>query len=73
MLVDVAVEFAVMAELPAGSARRNDLARHLDCWLNDFRAGCAAHDATGFYAGAAMVATALARQELAGLAVDVDA
>ena len=69
----VAVEFAVMAELPAGSARRDDLARHLDRWLNDFRAGCAARDGTGFYAGAAMVATALARQELAGRAVDVDA
>src|SRR4029077_19098984 len=59
----VAVEFAVMAELPIRSARREELARHLDGWLNGFRDACAARDGSGFYAGAAMVATALARLE----------
>jgi TorA maturation chaperone TorD len=59
----IAVEFAVMAELPAGSTRRGELARHLEVWLGDFREACAARDESGFYTGAATVAAALARDE----------
>jgi TorA maturation chaperone TorD len=59
----IAVECAVMAAPPAGSTRRAELARHLDVWLGDFREACAARDESGFYAGAATVAAALARDE----------
>jgi len=61
----VAIECAVMAELPAGAPLRADLTRHLDGWLPDFRDACGEFDASRFYAGAAMIAAALARQELA--------
>ena len=61
----VAVECAAMAELADGSARRADLARRLDGWLGGFKDACAAADETRFYAGAADLAAALARQEVA--------
>jgi TorA-specific chaperone len=59
----VAIECAVMAELPAGAPPRADLVRRLDAWLVDFRDACGAFDERGFYAGAATIAAALARQE----------
>lgn len=59
----VSIEFAVMAELAEDSGRRADLARHLDGWLGDFRHACAVVDETRFYAAAATLAAALARQE----------
>jgi TorA-specific chaperone len=61
----VAVECAAMAELADDSARRADLACRLDGWLDNFRDACTAADDTKFYAGAAALAAALARQEAA--------
>jgi TorA-specific chaperone len=59
----VSIEFTVMAELPEDSGRRADLARRLDGWLGDFRDACAIFDETRFYAAAATLAAALAREE----------
>ena len=59
----VAIECAVMAELPAGAPLRTDLARRMDGWLGDFRDACGTFDESRFYAGAATIAAALARQE----------
>lgn len=59
----VSIEFAVMAELDEDSGCRADLARRLDGWLGDFRDACDVFDETRFYAAAATLAAALARQE----------
>ena len=61
----VAIECAVMAELPAGAPPRADLVRRMDGWLGDFRDACGTFDESRFYAGAATIAAALARQEVA--------
>ncbi|CAH2603279.1 Molecular chaperone TorD family protein [Rhodovastum atsumiense] len=59
----IAIEFLAMAELSeaAGpSPRRTELLAALCNWLPAFRDACLVRDSRGFYAGAAMLAAALA-------------
>ncbi len=70
----LAIELAAMAALTnpaAPAAHRSELVRNLNAWLPAFSAACAAQDRCGFYAGAALLAAALAAQERATDAAEV--
>jgi len=63
----IAIELATMAVLADADAPatcRAELADGLNGWLHAFAEACAAHDRSGFYAGAAAAAAALADHEI---------